>query len=1012
MTKKDWILFLFYFFVFGVIGYLAYSSYKSGLYKQMIADITNNHEIYASSMEESITVGETVTIKNDIPNDINEEKVTWTSSNPSVATVDKGTVKGLKNGTTTIESKINNKIITKNEVTVYGGEVNLDDEDDNNKDNTKTEPKKEENKEIIIKPSSISLNTNELTLTINKTYKLKASVIPNNAEDTSVTWSTSDSSIVSVSNGEIKALKVGTANITVKTVNNITASCKVIVKDIEFENISFKNKNENINKNGSITLTPIINPVDYKNYKIYWSSSDTKVANVDQNGKVTGVSVGKANITATVNNKSATISITVIENIIKATNIKVSENNIKMTIGDTKRIDYEVLPQNATNKSVKITSSDNTIISVKDNVITALKDGEAIITLSLDNIKSVIKVTVESIKVSSIEIDNTNFSVSIGSSKTLKATAYPSNAKDKTIKWTTSNANIAKVDSNGKVTGINEGTCNIFASHGDIRTKAIVKVTPVLAKKITLNKEKVGILKGSSETLTATITPSNTTNKTIAWSSSDTNIVKVDKNGKITAKKEGFATITATVNSVSTTTLVKVYKSSDDYVKTYFLNTQNHSKMATKYVGNQSILLETRDFNFILFDTANSDDDIVKVIYSRVKSLQNKQSKIVIDYIVLSHLDSDHYGNLVSILNNSKIVVKNLVIKYEKTVLTAIKNRRDVFNNVIKAVKEKNIHLYISSNAIVNNKVTVMKTNGKDEVFDGINYSVLKEEQKINVGNYLSMYLFNVNDVYEKYGSSKCTGGTRVKLAANPNSTEVEYYKNSNGEYIIFNNTNGTYPNVKYETTKIKAKVGVGFNRVFYAYDDGKVNICRSNANSIAVFNAIHLDDNTYKYIYITGDLENNGYSYIPTTKSGYDNKIYGNGTTNLYTNKAVFDNKTKKFNKPDNVISVPSETDVALKIKNKFGNKVKNIVIYQMSHHGINNATDAINILGLNRSNIYAVAPTATNIANTNSFLVLRSYYYTFSKVPANRKLISGNNKNGVLCNINNKKETLCKDF
>ena len=94
------------------------------------------------------------------------------------------------------------------------------------------------------------------------------------------------------------------------------------------------------------------------------------------------------------------------------------------------------------------------------------------------------------------------------------------------------------------------------------------------------------------------------------------------------------------------------------------------------------------------------------------------------------------------------------------------------------------------------------------------------------------------------------------------------------------------------------------------------------------------------------------------------------------------------------------------------FKGKLQNIVIYQQSHHGFNNAKDAIDILGLNRSDIYAVASAGGTFTKSNALLRSVSYNYSLSNVPEDHKFDSANEQNGVYCRIKFNGSAVCKDY
>ena len=166
------------------------------------------------------------------------------------------------------------------------------------------------------------------------------------------------------------------------------------------------------------------------------------------------------------------------------------------------------------------------------------------------------------INVDSINLNKEKLELSIGEIEELIVTVLPKDATNKKVTWSTSNEKVATVDDNGKVTAKGEGETTITAkTENGKEAKCTVKVkTPeILATNIKLNKTTLELEKGKSEKLIATIEPSNTTNKEVTWISSNGNIATVDGEGKVTAKGEGEAIITAkTLNGKEAKCTVKV----------------------------------------------------------------------------------------------------------------------------------------------------------------------------------------------------------------------------------------------------------------------------------------------------------------------------------------------------------------------------------------------------------------------------------------------------------------------
>lgn len=168
-------------------------------------------------------------------------------------------------------------------------------------------------------------------------------------------------------------------------------------------------------------------------------------------------------------------------------------------------------------------------------------------------------VTPSVVSVSSVSLNKTTLTLTEGESEVLTATVKPDNATDKTVTWSSSDASVAKVE-NGKVTAVKAGSATISAKAGDKSATCTVTVNKkvVAVTSITLNKTELTLTEGESETLTATVKPDDATDKTVTWTTSDASIATVDANGKVTAVKEGSATVTATAGDKSATCVITV----------------------------------------------------------------------------------------------------------------------------------------------------------------------------------------------------------------------------------------------------------------------------------------------------------------------------------------------------------------------------------------------------------------------------------------------------------------------
>ena len=177
-----------------------------------------------------------------------------------------------------------------------------------------------------------------------------------------------------------------------------------------------------------------------------------------------------------------------------------------------------------------------------------------------DNGKPSGPITPDKVAVTSVSLSKTTADLEIGSTLQLSATVSPSNATDKSVTWSSSNASAATVTPTGLVTGKAEGTSNITATAGgkSATCKVTVKKPAVAVTSVELDKTDITLDAGESLTLKATVKPDDATNKSVTWGSSKTNVATVDNSGKVTGVDNGIASITATSGGKSASCKVTV----------------------------------------------------------------------------------------------------------------------------------------------------------------------------------------------------------------------------------------------------------------------------------------------------------------------------------------------------------------------------------------------------------------------------------------------------------------------
>ncbi len=441
--------------------------------------------------------------------------------------------------------------------------------------------------------NSVKLNKESTWIYKGNTTQLKATVLPEKAEDKSVKWYSSDPDVATVSQtGLVKGVSDGTVTITcMSNDGGIIDTCEVKVL-IKVDSVKLNKTAVSIYTTKTLQLKATVSPSDAYNKKVTWSSSNTKVATVSSTGKVTAVGSGTAVITCKTASMKRTASCTV--TVLKKTEVesmKLNKSSAIIYVGNSTTLTSQVLPSNATFKDVKWSTSDKKVAKVDSNgKVTAVSKGKVTITCtSVDNpmIKKSCTVKVY-VKVTGVKLNKSSAKVYAGQTYQLKATVSPSDASNKKVSWTSSDTKIATVNSKGLVTAKKPGVAYITCKTDNKGFTAKCKITVqklIKTKSVKLNKTKLSLYDGKYYQLKATVSPSDASVKTVTYKSSNTSVATVSSKGKIYAVKPGTATITCTTKDTGKTakcvvtvkavvpTKVKLNKTSVSvsYKKTYQL---------------------------------------------------------------------------------------------------------------------------------------------------------------------------------------------------------------------------------------------------------------------------------------------------------------------------------------------------------------------------------------------------------------------------------------------------------
>lgn len=329
------------------------------------------------------------------------------------------------------------------------------------------------------------------------------------------------------------------------------------VENVPLESLSISGGNITDLLIGETTqLTAVFTPAGTAQTNIEWSVNDEEIATVNSNGLVTCVGVGELRVTVQSLDNSTIHAekdiLCVASRPITGIAISGESNGI---IGDEIQLTVTLTPTNTTETDILWESDNNTIAEVTQSGLVTLKSvGTVKITAtSLSNElvydDLIITVAAEAIPVESITV-NGKTSIEVGNTEQFSVTYSPNNTTEVGVVWTSSNQNVATVNSSGLVTAISAGTATIMATsiHRQVvaGTKEITITPQVIAiTGLTITGETT-VNNGSTLQLGIAYTPSNTTQQGVTWSSSDETKATVNSNGLVTAIAEGNVVITAT----------------------------------------------------------------------------------------------------------------------------------------------------------------------------------------------------------------------------------------------------------------------------------------------------------------------------------------------------------------------------------------------------------------------------------------------------------------------------------
>lgn len=366
--------------------------------------------------------------------------------------------------------------------------------------------------------TKISLSVTSTRLHVGDTYQIEPDIIPANATDKTLTYQSSDTSVVSVSEtGEIKARKAGTATVIVMSANGKNAGLLVTVEGTEeppAETVPPEQTTPPIEATPPVEATP--------------PSENTPPA-------------GKPSV--------------------EVTEVSLPVTSTVLHIGDTYQIQADVVPANATDKTLIYQSSDASVASVSGTgEIKAKKAGTVTVTVTSSNGKTaklLVKVETKTIDVQKVLVPASKMTMGVGEKVQLKASVHPKDASNKALTYKTSNGKVT-VSKVGKVTAKKTGNCRITISSSNNKKTVVIVTVKKKPGKIRLNQKNKTLKVGKQFQIKPKL-PKGTASCQITYTSKKKSVAAVSQTGKVIARKKGNTVITVrTYNGKKATIRIRV----------------------------------------------------------------------------------------------------------------------------------------------------------------------------------------------------------------------------------------------------------------------------------------------------------------------------------------------------------------------------------------------------------------------------------------------------------------------
>lgn len=420
--------------------------------------------------------------------------------------------------------------------------------------------------------ASVTVLPTVLTLLAGQSQQLTATTkdaMGNVLTGRTISWASSNASVAAVSTtGIVTGVSSGSTTITAIS-EGAYGTSTVSVTSIPVATIALSPVSASVTIGKTVQISATLKDEGGNTLAerpITWASANSAVATVSSSGLVSAVAVGTTTVSATVEGKSASTTITVTQ--VPVASISIGATNVNLTVGQTHQLTATVKDidgNTLSGRSVSWTSNNAGVASViTSGLVTAVAPGAATITATSEGKSATLSFTVSALPVASVTVVPSAVTVTVGQTQQLAAVVKDNAGNTlagRSVTWASANASVASVSATGFITAVGVGTVTVTATCEGVSAEATITVTVVPVASVSLSSTIASLAVGQTQQLVATVKDASGNaliGRTVTWSSSSNAVAAVSTSGLVTAVAAGSATITASSEGKAATATIQV----------------------------------------------------------------------------------------------------------------------------------------------------------------------------------------------------------------------------------------------------------------------------------------------------------------------------------------------------------------------------------------------------------------------------------------------------------------------